>query len=30
MPAEIDDWFPFLSANELGAFGALTVFRYRD
>ena len=30
LPAEIDDWFPFLSANELGAFGAVAVFRYRD
>ena len=29
-PAVIDDWFPFLSANELGAFGAVAVFRYRD
>ena len=30
LPAEIDDWFPFLSANELGAFGTVAVFRYRD
>ena len=30
LPAEIDDWFPFLSANELGAFGAVAVFRYQD
>ena len=30
LPAEIGDWFPFLSANELGAFGAVAVFRYRD
>ena len=30
LPAEIDDWFPFLSANELRAFGAVAVFRYRD
>ena len=30
LPAEFDDWFPFLSANELGAFGAVAVFRYRD
>ena len=29
LPAEISEWFPFLSANELGAFGALAVFRYR-
>ena len=30
LPAEIDDWFPFLSANELGAFSAVAVFRYRE
>ena len=30
LPAEISDWFPFLSANELGAFGAVAVFRYQD
>ena len=30
LPAQIDDWFPFLSANELRAFGAVAVFRYRD
>ncbi len=29
LPPEIDEWFPFLSANELGAFGAVAVFRYR-
>ena len=29
LPAEIDDWFPFLSANELRAFGAVAVFRYQ-
>ncbi len=29
LPPEIDEWFPFLSANELGAFGAVVVFRYR-
>ena len=29
LPAQIDDWFPFMSANELRAFGALAVFRYR-
>lgn len=29
LPAEIADWFPFLNANELGAFGAVAVFRYR-
>ena len=29
LPAEIADWFPFLSANELRAFGAIAVFRYR-
>ena len=28
LPAEIGEWFPFLSANELGAFGAVAVFRY--
>ena len=30
LSAEIADWFPFLSANELEAFGAVAVFRYRD
>ena len=30
LPTELDDWFPFLSANELGAFGAVAVFRYQD
>ena len=30
LPPEISDWFPFLSANELGAFGAVAVFRYQD
>ena len=30
LPDEIDDWFPFLSANELGAFGALAIFRYQE
>ena len=30
LPSEIDDWFPFLSANELAAFGAVAVFRYQD
>ena len=30
LPAEISEWFPFLSANELGAFGAVAVFRYRE
>ena len=30
LPAEIADWFPFLSANELDAFGAVAVFRYQD
>ena len=30
LPAEIDDWFPFLSANELRAFGAIAVFRFRQ
>ena len=30
LPDEIDDWFPFLSANELDAFGAVAVFRYQD
>ena len=30
LPAEIDDWFPFLSANELRAFGVVAVFRYRQ
>ena len=29
LSAQVDDWFPFLSANELGAFGAVAVFRYR-
>ena len=29
LPTEIDDWFPFLSANELAAFGAVAVFRYQ-
>ena len=29
LPGEIDDWFPFLSANELDAFGAVAVFRYQ-
>jgi len=29
LPPEIDEWFPFLSANELGAFGAVAVFRYQ-
>ena len=29
LPAEIADWFPFLSANELRVFGAIAVFRYR-
>ena len=29
LAARIDDWFPFLSANELHAFGALAVFRYQ-
>ena len=29
LPAEIDDWFPFLSANELEAFGAVAVFRHQ-
>ena len=29
LAAEIGDWFPFLSANELDAFGAIAVFRYR-
>ena len=28
LPAEIADWFPFLSANELRAFGAVAVFRF--
>ena len=27
LPPQIDDWFPFMSANELRAFGALAVFR---
>ena len=27
LSAEIADWFPFLSANELRAFGAIAVFR---
>ena len=30
LPPEIDDWFPFLSANELRAFGAIAVFRFRQ
>ena len=30
LPAEIGDWFPFLSANELGAFGVLAIFRYQE
>ena len=30
LPPEIHDWFPFLSANELGAFGAVAVFRHRE
>ena len=30
LPAEIEGWFPFLSANELGAFGSVAVFRYRE
>ena len=30
LPAQIVDWFPFMSANELRAFGALAVFRYRE
>ena len=30
LPNEIEDWFPFLSANELDAFGAFAVFRYRE
>ena len=29
LAARIDDWFPFLSANELHAFGTLAVFRYQ-
>ena len=29
LPPEVHDWFPFLSANELGAFGAVAVFRYQ-
>jgi len=29
LSAHIDDWFPFLSANELAAFGAVAVFRYQ-
>ena len=28
LPDEIDDWFPFLGANELGAFGAIAIFRH--
>ena len=28
LPAEIADWFPFLSANELRVFGAVAVFRF--
>ena len=30
LPDEIDEWFPFLNANELDAFGAVAVFRYED
>ena len=30
LAARIDDWFPFLSANELHAFGTLAVFRYQE
>ena len=30
LPEEIDDWFPFLSANELDAFGAVAIFRYGE
>ena len=30
LPDEIGDWFPFLSANELGPFGEIAVFRYRE
>ena len=30
LPDEIDDWFPFLSANELEAFGAVAIFRYGE
>ena len=30
LPDEIDDWFPFLSANELEAFGAIAIFRYEE
>ena len=29
LSTHIDDWFPFLSANELRAFGAVAVFRYQ-
>ena len=29
LPAEIADWFPFLSANELRVFGAVAVFRFQ-
>ena len=29
LAARVDDWFPFLSANELHAFGAIAVFRYQ-
>ena len=29
LAAEIGDWFPFLAANELKAFGAIAIFRYR-
>ena len=29
LSTHIDDWFPFLSANELHAFGAVAVFRYQ-
>ena len=27
LPAQIDDWFPFMSANELRTFGTVAVFR---
>ena len=30
LPEEIDDWFPFLSANELDVFGAIAIFRHRE
>ena len=29
LAARVDDWFPFLSANELHGFGAVAVFRYQ-